>query len=312
MPSSRGRPQPVLGPPGGAAVFLVVTVDPGGEAAARETLAELAGQQRAFAFPHPDAGLTCVAGVGAEAWDRLYGTPRPAALHPFRELAGPRHHAVSTPGDLLFHIRGTRPDVCFALTTEIMKGLRGAATVQDEVHAFAYYDARNLLGFIDGTENPVGPDAAETALVGDEDPEFRGGSYAVVQKYLHDVAAWEGLTTEEQERVVGRAKSTGLELDAPGSHKEVNTVLGPDGAEQRILRAAMPFGRPGQGEFGTYFIAYARDPQITETMLRRMFLGTPAGGPDPLLDFSRAVTGTLFFVPSADLLQDLSAHGKPR
>ncbi|MGY1579048.1 Dyp-type peroxidase [Streptomyces sp. MN13] len=312
MPSFRGRPQPVLGPPGGAAVFLVVTVDPGGETAARETLAELAGWQRAFAFPHPDAGLTCVAGVGAEAWDRLYGTPRPAALHPFRELAGPRHHAVSTPGDLLFHIRATRPDVCFALTAEIMKGLRGAATVQDEVHAFAYYDARNLLGFIDGTENPVGPDAAETALVGDEDPEFRGGSYAVVQKYLHDVAAWEELTTEEQERVVGRAKSTGLELDAPGSHKEVNTVLGPDGGEQRILRAAMPFGRPGRGEFGTYFIAYARDPQITETMLRRMFLGTPAGGPDPLLDFSRAVTGTLFFVPSADLLQDLSAHGKPR
>lgn len=302
----------MLGPPGGAAVFLVVTVDPGGEAAARETLAELAGWQRAFAFPQPDAGLTCVAGVGAEAWDRLYGTPRPAALHPFRELAGPRHHAVSTPGDLLFHIRATRPDVCFALTAEIMKGLRGAATVQDEVHAFAYYDARNLLGFIDGTENPVGPDAAETALVGDEDPEFRGGSYAVVQKYLHDVAAWEELTTEEQERVVGRAKSTGLELDAPGSHKEVNTVLGPDGGEQRILRAAMPFGRPGRGEFGTYFIAYARDPQITETMLRRMFLGTPAGGPDPLLDFSRAVTGTLFFVPSADLLQDLSAHGKPR
>jgi putative iron-dependent peroxidase len=302
----------VLGPPGSAAVFLVVTVDPGGEAAARGTLAELAGWQRAFAFPHPDAGLTCVAGVGAEVWDRLYGTPRPAALHPFRELAGPRHHAVSTPGDLLFHIRAARPDVCFALTAEIMKGLRGAATVQDEVHAFAYYDARNLLGFIDGTENPVGPDAAETALVGDEDPEFRGGSYAVVQKYLHDVAAWEDLTTEEQERVVGRAKSTGLELDAPGSHKEVNTVLGPDGGEQRILRAAMPFGRPGRGEFGTYFIAYARDPQITETMLRRMFLGTPAGGPDPLLDFSRAVTGTLFFVPSADLLQDLSAHGKPR
>jgi putative iron-dependent peroxidase len=302
----------VLGPPGSAAVFLVVTVDPGGEAAARETLAELAGWERAFAFPHPDAGLTCVAGVGAEAWDRLYGTPRPAALHPFRELAGPRHHAVSTPGDLLFHIRAARPDVCFALTAEIMKGLRGAATVQDEVHAFAYYDARNLLGFIDGTENPVGPDAAETALVGDEDPEFRGGSYAVVQKYLHDVAAWEDLTTEEQERVVGRAKPTGLELDAPGSHKEVNTVLGPDGSEQRILRAAMPFGRPGRGEFGTYFIAYARDPQIIETMLRRMFLGTPAGGPDPLLDFSRAVTGSLFFVPSADLLQDLSAHGKPR
>ena len=229
-----------------------------------------------------------------------------------QDVAGPNHHAVATPGDVLFHMRTARPDRCCALTAEIMKRLRGAATVQDETQAFAYYDARNLLGFVDGTENPVGADAAEAALIGDEDPEFRGGSYAIVQKYLHDVAAWERLTTEEQERVMGRTKATGLELDAPGSHKDVNTVLGPDGTEQRILRAAMPFGRPGRGEFGTYFIAYARDPQLTETMLRRMFAGTPAGGPDPLLDFSRAVTGTLFFVPSADLLQDLSEHGKPR
>ncbi|HZF92517.1 Dyp-type peroxidase [Streptomyces sp.] len=312
VPSPRSRPQPVLGPPASAAVFLVVTVDPGGEAAAGEVLAELPGLERAFAFPHPDGRLSCVAGIGARAWDRLYGVPRPAALHPFRELTGPRHHAVSTPGDLLFHIRAARPDLCFALTAEITRRLRGAVTVQDETQAFAYYDARNLLGFIDGTENPVGPDAAEAALIGDEDPEFWGGSYAIVQKYLHDVDAWEGLTTEEQERVMGRTKATGLELDAPGSHKEVNTVLGPDGREQRILRAAMPFGRPGRGEFGTYFIAYARDPRLTETMLRRMFVGTPAGGPDPLLEFSRAVTGSLFFVPSADLLQDLSAHGKPR
>ncbi|MER6346997.1 Dyp-type peroxidase [Streptomyces sp. NPDC001595] len=311
-PAPRQRPQPVLAPPARAAVFLVVTVDPGGESAAREVLAELAAWERAFAFPHPNGDLSCVAGVGADAWDRLYGAPRPAALHPFRELTGPRHHAVSTPGDLLFHIRGARPDLCFALTAEIVKGLRGLATVQDEVHAFAYYDARNLLGFVDGTENPVGPDAEEAALIGDEDPEFRGGSYAIVQKYLHDVAAWESLTTEEQERVMGRVKATGLERAAPGSHREVNTVLGPDGTEQRILRAAMPFGRPGRGEFGTYFIAYARDPRLTETMLRRMFLGTPAGGPDPLLDFSRAVTGSLFFVPSADLLQHVSEHGKPR
>ncbi|MFI9340672.1 Dyp-type peroxidase [Streptomyces sp. NPDC052773] len=312
VPTPRGRPQPVLGPPARAAFFLVVTVDPGGESAAREVLAALPGWERALAFPHPDAGLSCAAGIGAQAWDRLYGTPRPAGLHPFRALAGPRHHAVSTPGDLLFHIRAARPDLCFALTAEIMKGLCGAVTVQDEVQAFAHYDARNLLGFVDGTENPVGADAAEAALIGDEEPEFRGGSYAIVQKYLHDMAAWEALTTEEQERVMGRAKATGLELDAPGSHKEVNTVLGPDGTEQRILRAAMPFGRPGRGEFGTYFIAYARDPQLTETMLRRMFVGTPAGGPDPLLDFSRAVTGTLFFVPSADLLRDLSEDGKPR
>ncbi|MBG0850934.1 Dyp-type peroxidase [Streptomyces spinoverrucosus] len=309
VPSAPGRPQPVLSPLPSAAVFLVVTVDPGGEDAAREVLAGLAGRERALAFPYPDGGLSCVAGVGADAWDRLFGAPRPAALYPFRELTGPRHKAVATPGDLLFHIRAARLDLCIALTAEIMKGLRDAATVQDEVHAFAYYDSRNLLGFVDGTENPVGSDAADAALVGDEDPGFRGGSYVVVQKYLHDMDAWEGLPVETQEKIIGRTKATNVELDAPGSHKDVNSVMAPDGTELRILRAAMPFGRPGHGEFGTYFIAYARDPQVTETMLERMFLGTPTSGPDPLLDYSRAVTGTRFFVPSADFLRAVPRGG---
>lgn len=178
-------------------------------------------------------------------------------------------------------------------------------TVQDEVQCFSRTDSRNLLGFVDGTENPVGPAAAEAALVGDEDPAFRGGSYALVQKYLHDVAAWEELAVETQEKVMGRTKLTNLELDVPGSHVDVNTVLGPDGAERRILRSAMPFGRPGHDEFGTYFVAYARTPEVPETMLRKMFLGGADAGPDPLLDFARAVTGALFFVPPAGLLESL-------
>jgi putative iron-dependent peroxidase len=127
-----------------------------------------------------------------------------------------------------------------------------------------------------------------------------------VQKYLHDVDAWDALAVEAQEKVIGRTKLTNLELDAPGSHKDVSTVLGPDGAERRILRSAMPFGRPGHGEFGTYFVAYARTPGIPETMLRKMFLGGPGSGPDPLLDYSRAVTGSLFFVPPAGFLEAVS------
>lgn len=126
-----------------------------------------------------------------------------------------------------------------------------------------------------------GSDAVDAALVGDEDPGFRGGSYAVVQKYLHDMDAWERLPAETQEKIIGRTKATNVELDAPGSHKDVNSITAPDGTELRILRAAMPFGRPGHGEFGTYFIAYAHDPQVTETMLERMFLGTPTSAPRP-------------------------------
>ncbi|WP_405959551.1 Dyp-type peroxidase [Streptomyces sp. NBC_00024] len=304
-------PQPMPGPLTPAAVFLVVGVAPGGESTARGVLAGLAGLERAVGFSSPDGALGCVAGIGAEAWDRLFGSPRPAALHPFWELEGPRHRAVSTPGDLLFHIRATRVDLCFALAAEIMRQLRGAATLEDEVQAFTYFDSRNLLGFVDGTENPVGRLAADAVLVGDEDPDFRGGSYALVQKYLHDVDSWEKLPVEAQEKVIGRTKLTNLELDVEGSHVDVNTILGPEGTEQRILRAAMPFGRPGQGEFGTYFIAYARDPSVPEAMLRKMFVGEPPTGHDPILDFSRAVTGTMFFVPSADFLRTVPVRRPP-
>lgn len=226
MPSSKpssirpagALPQPVLSPPAPVAVFLVVTIEPGGESAVREVLSGLAGLVRAVGFPSPDGGLCCVAGVGSTAWDRLFEGPRPGRLHPFEELEGPRHRAVATPGDLLFHIRAARTDLCFALSAEIMKRLRGAVTVQDEVLAFAYFDSRNLLGFVDGTENPVGPAAAEAAIVGDEDPAFLGGSYAIVQKYVHDVDAWEALAVEAQEKVIGRSKLTNIELDMPGSH----------------------------------------------------------------------------------------------
>jgi putative iron-dependent peroxidase len=313
MPSSKpssirsagALPQPVLSPQAPVAVFLVVTIEPGGEPAVRDLLAGLAGLVRAVGFPSPDGGLGCVAGVGSAAWDRLFKGPRPQQLHPFEELNGPRHHAVATPGDLLFHIRAARTDLCFALSAEIMKRLRGAVTVQDEVQAFAYFDSRNLLGFVDGTENPVGPAAAEAAIIGEEDPEFQAGSYAIVQKYVHDVDAWDALAVEAQEKVIGRSKLTNIELDVPGSHIDVNTVTGPDGEELEILRGAMPFGRPGHGEFGTYFIAYARTPEIPEAMLRKMFLGGPEAGPDPILDYSQAVTGTLFFVPSATFLESI-------
>ncbi|WP_345020785.1 Dyp-type peroxidase [Streptomyces shaanxiensis] len=308
MPSSSIRwagaqPQAMLSPPAPVAVFLVVTIKPGREPEALDLLAGLAGLVRAVGFPSPDGGLCCVAGVGSAAWDRLFGGPRPAELHPFQELEGSRHRAVATPGDLLFHIRATRTDLCFALAAEIMKRLRDAVTVQDEVQAFAYFDSRNVLGFVDGTENPVGQAAAEAAIVGDEDPAFTGGSYAIVQKYLHDVDAWEALAVEAQEKVIGRSKLTNIELDVPGSHIDVNTVTGPDGEELEVLRGAMPFGRPGHGEFGTYFIAYARTPEIPEAMLRKMFLGGPESGPDPILDYSQAVTGTLFFIPSVTFLE---------
>lgn len=294
-----------------SATFLVVTVEPGGEETVRQLLGDLGGLIRSIGFRAPGGRLSCVTGVGSEAWDRLFDGPRPAELHPFRELTGDRHTAVSTPGDLLFHIKAVRADLCFELATEIMGRLGGAASVRDEVSGFQYFDLRDLLGFVDGTENPVGQVARQAVVVGDEDPEFAGGSYVIVQKYLHDMAAWNSLTVEQQERVVGRTKLTNMEMDddvkPADSHIALNVITGPDGTERKILRDNMPFGSAGQGEFGTYFIGYARTPSVTEQMLRNMFLGTDSAAHDRILDFSTAVTGSLFFVPSADFLDDLPA-----
>ncbi|MFE7772695.1 Dyp-type peroxidase [Streptomyces sp. NPDC057445] len=302
-------PQPVLSPLTTAAIFLVVTVDQGGEQAARGLLSDLTGLQRAVGFRAPNGKLSCVTGIGSFAWGRLFAGPRPAELHPFRELAGARHRAVSTPGDLLFHIRAARLDLCFGLAAEIMERLRGAVTMRDEVHGFKYFDERDLLGFVDGTENPVGPAASAAVLIGDEDPQFAGGSYVIVQKYLHDLQAWNVLPVEVQEMVIGRRKLSDIELDdeikPADSHVALTTVVDPDGTERQILRDNMPFGRVGQGEFGTYFIGYARTPAVTETMLERMFLGDPSASHDRILDFSTAVTGSLFHVPTTDFLDNL-------
>ncbi|WP_230197070.1 Dyp-type peroxidase [Streptomyces coriariae] len=302
-------PQTISSPLTNAAIFLVVTVNDGGERTVRDLLRDLGSLERSVGFrAHPDGLLSCVTGIGSHAWDRLFAGERPASLHPFEELRGPRHRAVATPGDLLFHIRAARQDLCFALATEIMTRLRGAVTVRDEVHGFQYFDERDLLGFVDGTENPTGARAQDAALVGEEDPRFAGGSYVMVQKYLHDLDAWEALPVEAQERVIGRRKLSDVEL-AEGvkpadSHVVLTTVTDAEGTEQEILRDNMPFGTVGAEEFGTYFIGYARDPRVTETMLERMFLGTDTAAHDRILDFSTAVTGTLFFTPSADFLAD--------
>jgi putative iron-dependent peroxidase len=299
----------MLGPLTASAIFLVLTIDPGGEDACRDLLADWAALRRAVGFRAPGDDLVCIAAMGSQAWDRLFAGPRPAELHPFRELTGDRHHAVSTPGDLLFHIRHERMDLCFEFASQALTRLAGAVTVVDETHGFRFFDERDLLGFVDGTENPEGAAAAAAALVGAGDPGFAGGSYVIVQKYLHDMDAWNALSTEDQERAFGRSKLSDIEMPddvkPANSHVALNTITDPDGTERQILRANMPFGELGRGDFGTYYIAYAATPSVTELMLTHMFIGDPPGNTDRILDFSRAVTGSLFFAPSADFLDNL-------
>src|SRR3984885_1303078 len=299
--------QAILTPLTEAAIFLVVAVESGGEDQARELLADVPGLRRSVGFRIPEGGLTCVVGIGSAIWDRLFGAPRPAELHEFPGFAGTRHVAVATPGDLLFHLRANRMDLCFELAQRPASRLAGCARVLDEVHGFRSFDERDLLGFVDGTENPEGAPAVSAVLVGDEDPRYAGGSYVIVQKYVHDLDSWDALPVEEQERAVGRTKLSDIELsdqDKPAnSHVALNTIVDDDGTERQIVRFNMPFGRVGASEFGTYFIGYARTPDVIERMLTNMFIGNPAGNHDRLLDFSTALTGNLFFAPAVDMLE---------
>jgi porphyrinogen peroxidase len=260
------QPQPVLAALTPAAIFLVVTIDEGGEQTVHDALPELSGQVRAIGFRDPTKRLSAIASIGSEAWDRLFGGPRPAELHPFIELTGPRHTAPATPGDLLFHIRAETMDVCFELAGRIVKSMAGAVTVVDEVHGFRFFDNRDLLGFVDGTavteqERVIG----RTKL---DDIEFDD------------------------------------DKKPANAHIALNVIADDDGTELKIVRHNMPFGEVGKGEYGTYFIGYSRTPRVTERMLQNMFLGDPPGNTDRILDFSTAETGGLFFSPTVDFLDD--------
>ena len=296
-----------------SATFLVLSLThtPDAIRTVRSTLAGIDGLSKNVAIRDLSASFACTVGIGSAVWNRVTGLPRPAELHPFPAVQGAVHTAVSTPGDLLFHIRSERRDLNFEFERQLIDVLGDAVAVVDETVGFRYFDVRDLLGFVDGTANPVGPAVPASILVAEEDASAAGGSYIVVQKYVHDLKMWRRLPAEKQEAIIGRTKLDNVELDdaASGqrSHKTLATIHDENGNEHDILRDNMPFGSPGSGEFGTYFIGYSRRLWVIERMLQRMFLGDPPGLHDRLLNFSKPLTGTTFFAPSASLLASLDS-----
>ncbi len=305
------EPQRVDAPLTSSATFLVlsVTKSPNAVDKIRSALAGIGSLAKNVAIRDLNAVFACTVGIGSDVWDDITRLPRPAELHPFPVVRGATHTAVSTPGDLLFHIRSERRDLNFEFERQLMDRLGDAVTVVDSTIGFRYFDVRDLLGFVDGTANPVGPAVPASILIAEEDAAAVGGSYVVIQKYLHDLTSWKALPTEAQERIVGRTKFDNIELpdEAPehqASHKQLATISDESG-EYDILRDNMPFGSPAEKEFGTYFIGYSARLWVVEKMLERMYVGVPEGMHDRILDFSKPVTGTTFFAPAASLLASL-------
>ena len=253
----------------------------------------------------PEAQAHIAWGFGSDAWDYLFpNAPKPKQLDTFKEIKGPKYTAVSTPGDIFIHVRAKNMAVCYELMDQFMGILRPITSVEDETHGFRYLEGRAIIGFIDGTENPAGVESMDYTLIDeDQDPEFVNGSYAFAQKYNHNMDAWKALSTDDQERAIGRHKFSDRELEddekLPNAHNVVSKDM-KDDVEHKIVRMNVPFSDPAKNLTGTYFIAYTKDFSITERMLEGMFTKS-----DRLLDFSTPVSGTLFFIPSKDTLDKI-------
>ncbi|MFF1688011.1 MULTISPECIES: Dyp-type peroxidase [unclassified Streptomyces] len=304
------EPQCIDAPLSSSAAFLVLVINDGDQAmaAARSVVAgsdDLIKDVRIRA----NGGLfSCNVGISHRVWESLTGKPLPKELKPFQEIKGAKHTAVATAGDLLYHIRADSADLIVEFEKILLKAFGGSVTAVDDVVGFRYFDGRDLLEFVDGTANPDGLALQSATLVGAEDPAFAGGSYVVIQKYLHDLAAWEAEDIDTQEAVIGRTKFDNVEqpdaTEGQKAHKTLCTIQDADG-EHDILRDNMPFANPGRGEYGTYFIGYSGRLWVVEKMLERMFIGDPPPLHDRILDFSRAVAGVTFFAPARQFLSDL-------
>ncbi|PZP41560.1 MAG: peroxidase, partial [Pseudopedobacter saltans] len=255
----------------------------------------------------PDMRVSCVLGISNQAWKTLeLPLPLPKELIDFTPIKGNKHEAVSTQGDLHFHIRGVHFSICYDMASSIGDVLKSVADCTVEEHGFRYWDGRSILGFVDGTENPQGDKRDFFAKVGKEDPTYEGGSYLFVQKYLHNMTAWNNLSTKDQENVIGRSKKNDIEMSDEVKPDNSHSALANVGDDKKVVRDNMPFVNKTTNEIGTYFIAYASTFATVREMLNAMFVGIPEGNYDRILDFSTPVTGTLFFVPTIDMLDDFS------
>ena len=297
--------QDVFKDAGESVIFVMLSLKREDIEKEREIIADMADRmeaiQRSMNIRVAPETVKLSFGFSNRAWEYLFPTAKkPKELEDFQGVNGEHHTAPATPADLFLHVRAGQAATSYLVVDQIMSFLRPVVDVVDETHGFHYLEGRAIIDFIDGTENPVGEEAKEWAIIGAEDPEFINGSYAFAQKYIHDLDAWRALPTEVQEKYVGRRKYSDLELSDEEKDPRAHNVISQDnrdGEEHKIVRMNVVFANPGEGVRGTYFIGYARHWDVTRQMVTNMFTQD-----DRLLEYSTAEKGQLFFIPSKELL----------
>lgn len=309
MPVTPTKAQDVWKDVGKNVSFVVLKLKRENLAADQEAIAEFADRsqaiERSMMIRAADANLKVSIGFSRTAWDYLFPNAAvPKQLETYTTLTGPEYSMPASEGDIFLHVRAGDEAVVYEVVRQFMVFLEPIATVLDETKGFRYFEGRAIIGFIDGTEAPAEFEAADYALVGEEDPEYINGSYSFAQKWLHDMDFWGKMKTEEQEKAVGRHKFDDLELEDDEKFHNAHNVAAKievDGEEQKIVRMNVPFSDPATGKTGTNFIGYSRYWSVTKAMLQQM-----VDMSDFLLTFSTIQSGQLFFIPSRDTLGEIA------
>jgi putative iron-dependent peroxidase len=267
---------------------------------------EVLGALRQLREPQVTAGgVNLVLGFGPALLARVAPGGVPEGFHDHPTVDGlDGKSAPGTQRDIWVWIHGTGEDVAFDAARAAAVALAPAATVELALPSFVYKDSRDLTGFIDGTANPPMEEAGAVALV-PAGQLGEGGSFVIAQKWVHDLDAFHSLPVEEQENVFGRSKSDSVEMDdgaKPANAHIARVEIDIDGEEAEIYRRSTPYGT--LGEHGLYFLGFSAELRRYEMMLGNMF-GLGDGPRDRLTDFSTAVSGSFFFAPSVDALNEL-------
>ncbi len=250
----------------------------------------------------PEANLTVSVAFTKSFWTKL-DAEMPAELIDFPELGEGDVVAPSTDVDVLLHLHSERHDLHFYVLRKLLSQINEYVTVVDETSGFRYLDSRDMTDFVDGTENPKEAVREEVAIV--PAGEFAGGSYVMVQRFIHDLPAWNRLGVSAQEKVIGRTKPDSIELDDVPAASHVGRVdIKEEGKGLKIVRHSLPYGS-ASGDHGLLFIAYCNTVHNFKAMLESMY-GVTDGKTDQMLRFTKAVTGAYFFAPSLTMLESLS------
>ena len=264
-----------------------------------DALAALDGVHKSIRQKAPESGLSTLIGFSARAWPRLFAEHGvPQGLNAFKPMQdGPRIFPA-TPGDIFIMIKSTRMDLNFQAAKYCRDAFADIATLTEDVQGYVYLDNRDMIDFVDGTENPIDEERASAVLADDIQPEYCGGSFLTVQQYIHKSHDWESQKIEYQEEVVGRTKLDNIELDddtKPAWAHNNKSKVEVDGEEIKMFRQNRPFGNAL--EHGTMLIGFAKDPSVIDTSLTQMITADENGDYDRLLDFVDARTGACYFVP---------------